>query len=157
MYEYRRTKAHPPERKAARVVLIRTRWYSLSRRGAVLALFGTVFALLGYSYLSIDARLTAVLHAQLRFALDVAPVEFYGWAWVVCGLLAILGGLVHPLDGLGFAAAVFMPALWSVVYFLAWFHDDAPRAWVNGCLFGAIALVLVVVAGMADPLAREPK
>jgi len=40
----------------------------------------------------------------------------------------------------------------------AWVEDGIPRAWVGGCLYAAIALVLCVVAGMADPLSpRRPQ
>lgn len=134
------------------MMLIQTRRFQLSRRGAFLALFGIVFILLGYSYLNIPPDSVPQLRHYLRFALSLAPIEFYGWAWIACGAIALIGGLWHPLDWLGFAAAVFMPLAWAVAYFDAEFQDGVPRAWVSGMVFALLAGAIGLVAGMADPL-----
>lgn len=133
-------------------MLINTRRVKVSRRAAFLALFGVVYVLIGYSYLNIPARYKPLLHAQFRFALDLAPIEFYGWAWIACGGLAAVGGAWHRLDGLGFAAGVFMPYLWSTVSFIASIQDGVPRAWVGGVVYLAFGTAMWIISGVPDPL-----
>lgn len=139
-------------------MLINTPRFQLSRRGATLLIFGFVFQLLGYSYLSLDGPAAPIVRRQLRLALDIAPLEAYGWGWIVCGLVAIACSLVRRLDWIGFGAAVLMPAVWAFAYGAAWLIDDAPRAWVNCALFALLAADLAQTAGMADPrdFARKP-
>lgn len=133
-------------------MLINRRHVKLSRRGGLLVLFGAVWVLLGYSYLSIPASFKPLLHRSLRFALSVAPIEAYGWIWIGTGLAAIIGGAVHRFDWLGFGSAMLMPLYWSLVNFVAQFVDGVPRAWVSGVIYGLLAAVVGVAAGMYDPL-----
>lgn len=133
-------------------MLINTQRVKVSRRDAFLAVFGVVYALVGYSYLSIPAVYKPLLHAQFRFALNLAPLEFYGWAWMISGLLCILGAVVHRFDGLGFAAGVFMPLIWSAACWSAEFADGVPRAWVGGVIYAVLGLGMWIVSGMPDPL-----
>lgn len=134
------------------MMLIRTRHLQVSRRGAFLALFGFVFILLGYSYLHIPHQFRPILHANLRFALNVAPIEFYGWAWITTGSIALLGSIVHRFDWVGFGVAILMPMFWSIVYFIAQIQDGVPRSWVSGTVYGLLAGAIAIVAGMTDPL-----
>lgn len=132
-------------------MLIQTRHVRVSRRDAFLTLFGIVYALLGYSFLNVDAQFKPILKAQLRFALDIAPIEFYGWAWIVCGTIAIVGGVIHRLDGIGFAAGVYMPLIWSAANFGAAF-DGVPRAWVGGVIYASLGLSMWIISGVPDPI-----
>lgn len=127
----------------------------VSRRGVFLIIFGVVYALLGYSYLTIPAASRPVVKEYLRFALSVLPLDVYGWAWLICGALAVVGGTFHRLDAVGFSAAIFMPTIWAGVYFIAQF-DGAPRAWVSAFLFVLLAAAVGTVAGMFDPLDGGP-
>lgn len=135
-------------------MLIRTRWFSLSRRDAVLVIFGLCWLLIGWSYLHIPDAIHPQLKRSLRFALSVAPIDVYAWGWILAGALAVLGGVFRRCNSLGFAAAVVMPLLWSLAYFTAQVQDNIPRAWVSGVIFGSFAAVLAVVAGMPEPPLR---
>lgn len=137
------------------MMLIQTRYVRISRRGAFLSLFGVAWMLIGYSYLHIPAASKPLLHKSLRFALGIAPIEFYGWAWITCGLLAVICGLVHRVDWVGFGAAMLMPVFWSLVEFAAQFWDGVPRAWVGGVVYAVFAGAIGLVAGMADPRDRR--
>lgn len=134
------------------MVLIRTRRFAISRRGAFLALFGGVYIALGGSYLSVPAAAMPALHKQLHSALQVLPLAAYGWAWIVTGALAVIGGLVHRLDFVGFGAGVFMPGAWALIDLIAQVKDDVPRAWVGTLIYLLLALAISLVASMPDPL-----
>lgn len=123
----------------------------VSRRGAFLATFGVVYALLGYSYLNVPEASKPLLHAYFRFALSLAPLEVYGWGWIACGLIAVAGGVWHRFDAYGFGAAAFMPVIWSIAYFAAQI-DGVPRSWVSGVVFLLLATAITLVASMPDPI-----
>lgn len=135
-------------------MLIRGTRLKVSRRSAFLGLFGIAYGLLGYSYLHIPALFKPILHAQFRFALDLAPIEFYGWAWITTGVLCVIGALCRKLDGVGFAAGVFMPLAWSLFSFIAQIEDGIPRAWVGGTTYAALGCAVWIVSGMGDPFGK---
>lgn len=122
-----------------------------SRRGTFLASMGVVFALIGYSYLSISPIERPAVEHALRLALEVLPLWVYGVLWVVAGALSILDGLRHNVRSVvGFTAAVIMPTAQAVIYFAAWLDGDLPRGWVSAVVFAAIAVAVLVVAGMPE-------
>lgn len=132
-------------------MLINRKRVRVSRRGAFLTVFGIVYCLLGYSYLNVPNGSKQLLATYFRFALSLAPLEVYGWAWVACGLAAVFGGLWHRFDAVGFGAAAFMPVVWSIAYFAAQV-DGVPRTWVSGVVFLLLAVAISIVASMPDPL-----
>lgn len=134
------------------MMLIRTRYVKVSRRGAALVGFGVVFILLGYGYLTLDATTKPLVERSLRLALEVAPIETIGWAWIACGTLAVIGGLFHRIDWIGFTAAFVMPSLWTITYLAEWKVDHLPRAWVSAAVYGLIAFIIAIISGMVDPL-----
>ena len=126
----------------------------VGRRGLFLVLFGAVYLLIGYSYLTVSQTSQPLVKHALRLALNVAPLTVYGWLWVAAGGLAAVSGLFTITSSrrpIGFIAAVVMPSLWTLVYLAAWIDGDVPRGWVSALLFGLLAAAVWVVAGMPDP------
>lgn len=134
------------------MTLLRRFGLHVGRRGAFLILFGAVYALIGYSYLTLSpVSETAVRHA-LRLALNVAPLPVWGWAWITAGAVAMLcGACCTGRKAVGFAAAVVLPALWAVVYVAAWLVGDIARGWVSAAIYAALAAAVAVIAGMPEP------
>lgn len=123
----------------------------VGRRGAFLVLFGAVYVLLGYSYLSVTV--TPAVRHSLKLALSVAPLEVYAWGWIVAGAVAIVAGVMLPVawKAAGFAAAVVMPTIWALVALTAWTDGHVARAWVTAVVYALLAGSVAVVAGMVDP------
>ena len=131
------------------MTLIRKAARSIGHRGAFLILFGVVYLLLGYSYLSV--QVTPVVKHALHLALSIAPLDVYAWAWIISGALCVLAGVLSPRrKPLGFAVAMLMPALWSIVFAAGWVNGDTPRGWTTAIVFAALAGAVGVVAGMQD-------
>lgn len=135
-------------------MLINRRRVKVSRRDAFLGVFGVAYILIGYSLLSIPALFKPILHMSLRAALDIAPIDFYGWLWIAVGCLAVLGAVFSRFDQIGFGVATAMPLLWSVAYWAAEIQDGVPRAWVGGVTYALLGLAVWLVSGMYDP--RRP-
>ena len=128
----------------------------VGRRGAFLILFGAVYALIGYSYLTLSPVSVQAVRRSLHLALNVAPISVWGWAWVVTAIIAALSGLFGPgRKAVGFVAAVIMPVLWAVANLAAWIAGDVPRGWVSAAIYAALAAAAGVVAGMPEPAALK--
>lgn len=124
-----------------------------SRRGAFLILFGLVYLVIAKSLA--DTETTPLVRHVFRFAFTIMPL--YGWAllWLVCGVTAVVDGLLTKgRDTLGFIAAVFAPTVWAFVYLMAWIGNSLTPArtlWEQAAVFALIAGAVLLVAGMPDP------
>lgn len=132
-------------------MLINHRRVKVSRRDAFLGVFGLAYILIGYSLLNIPPQFKPILHMSLRQALDIAPIEFYGWAWIAVGCVAVIGAVLRRFGQLGFGAATALPLLWSVAYWTAEIQDGVPRAWVGGVTYALLGCAVWLVSGMYDP------
>lgn len=123
----------------------------LGRRGAFLVLFGAVYLLVGYSYLTLSPVSVVAVRRSLHLALNVAPLTVWGWVWIAAGAAAVVCGVFCVgRKGAGFATAVVMPALWAGVYLAGWLNNDIPRGWVSAAIYAALAGGVATVAGMSD-------
>lgn len=126
---------------------------SIGRRGAVLALFGVVWVLFGYSLITVPPQ--QVLNAQL---LDV-PLRDWAFLWLACGVVAILfAPTKQGRDGFGYAAIVLPTWVWTLGYLVMWIGHNGfdPRAWVSVFVWGAVSLVTLVCAGWPE-VTQVPK
>jgi len=134
------------------VTTLRRLGLHVGRRGAFLILFGAVYALIGYSYLTLSPVSEAAVRRSLHLALNVAPLPAWGWAWLAAGAVAVACGAFCPgRKAGGFATAVVLPALWAVVNLAAWVAGDIPRGWVSAAIYAALAAAVAVIAGMPEP------
>lgn len=127
----------------------------LTRRGTFLASFGAVYAIIGYSILTISnaPAVQAQVHKALHTALRVAPLDVYGWLWIASGVIAIVASWTPRYEMWGFGTTAFMPTLWAVVYFSAW--NTMPRAWLSAVVYLLLAASVLIVAGLPDPSELE--
>jgi hypothetical protein len=122
----------------------------LGRRGAILTLKGTIAALYGYGQLVQplpDRR-------GLCLLLKLAPLPFWGWAWVVAGAAALVCAWARPrFDWPGFTAVWLVSSAWAMSFLAAWWPlGEYPRGWIAAVLFGAFGGVCLVAIGWDEPL-----
>ncbi|WP_458089531.1 hypothetical protein [Streptomyces malaysiensis] len=121
---------------------------ALGRRGAILLTYGIVWTLYGYAQIASpqpDQR-------GLQPALTVMPLWAWGWAWVVCGLVAVgAAWLPQGVDAAGFLALPLIVLPWMTSYLISWVTGDFPRGWVAAAIWGLIAIPVIVVAGWREP------
>jgi len=120
----------------------------LGRRGAILLSYGTVWALVGYAQLVTPQPQQPGLH----LALDLLPLQVWGWLWIVAGLIALVTAwLPQGADWAGFLALPLIVLPWWLSYLTAWLQGDFPRGWVAAVVWAAIAFPVLVVAGWREP------
>ncbi|WP_329292823.1 hypothetical protein [Streptomyces pseudovenezuelae] len=128
----------------------------LGRRGALLTMKGTIASLYGYG------QIVEPLRDQrgLCLLLKLWPLQVWGWAWIVAGLIALTCAWLPPRrDWPGFVAVWAITAPWSMSYLAAWWPlDEYPRGWVAALIFGAFGAVCLIAIGWDEPPRRtEPE
>lgn len=126
----------------------------LGRRGAILTLKGTIATLYGTGQVTADPTGDP---AGLTLLLKLRPLEFWGWAWVTAGVVALVcAWLPQRRDWPGFLAVWLISVPWAMAYLLAWWPlCESPNGWVPAAIFGAFGAVCLVVIGWDEPPARQ--
>lgn len=125
----------------------------VSRRRVVLIVFGAGWA--GYGALGILANPRQGTTELLAEITRWVPMAALGWVWVTAGALAIGAGLVTNCPRVqagGFAALATVAGLWAGAFTMA--IPRAPTATGSASIWTAVAVGMVVVSGMDDPLPR---
>ncbi|MFF4040561.1 hypothetical protein [Streptomyces sp. NPDC001816] len=93
----------------------------------------------------------------LTLLLKLRPLEFWGWAWVTAGTLALVCAWLPPRrDWPGFLAVWLIATPWAMAYFLSWWPlGESPRGWVVAMIFGAFGAVCLVAIGWDEPPRAE--
>ncbi|MFD4572110.1 hypothetical protein ACFWNK_01735 [Streptomyces sp. NPDC058417] len=125
----------------------------LGRRGALLSLKGVMAVLYGYGQ-TVQPTGSA---RGLTLLLKVRPLEFWGWAWVTAGLVALAcAWLPQGRDWPGFLAVWLIATPWAMSYLVSWWPlCEFPQGWVVAMIFGAFGAVCLVAIGWDEPPARQ--
>lgn len=129
------------------------RWLALRpwmRHSLVLAVAGTVYVLVGASY--IIATPNSSRESALRLALDWMPLPAWGAVWIVVGLLAILSSRWPPAsETWGYTTMTGLAAGWSAFYaFGITLGSDLQN--VSGVLvWGLVAFMWWAISGLVNP------
>lgn len=121
----------------------------LGRRGAYLAIAGAGWLLYGTGIVLDPREGTVRAAAVLR---HVAPLEVWGWAWVLCAAIALgtAWSRCPERQAVGYAAATAPPLLWASGYAAAWALGEHPQAWAGAATWAAAALQMMIVAGWRE-------
>ena len=121
----------------------------LGRRGALLTLKGVMAA--GYG--SGQVVQPTGDRQGLTLLLKLAPLDFWGWAWIAAGVIALISAwLPSRRDWPGFLAVWLIATPWAMAYLLSWWPLGAsPRGWVVAMIFGAFGAVCLVAIGWDEP------
>lgn len=124
----------------------------VGRRGAVLALKGTMALLYGYSQLVEPMANTA----SIRLLLLGLPQHGWAWMWMAAGGIALVSvPLRQGRDWLGFAALYLVASAWAFSALASWWLYDNPRGWITALIWAAYGGVAMIVAAWLEPTAGE--
>lgn len=123
-----------------------------SRRSLVLLVFGTLFVLIGASYLGQAAEITRSPAAALSYRthLQLMPLDAWAWLFIGCGAAGVVGGLTmrHPL---GYGTLMVMATWWGVEFIGSWIVTGYDRAVLGALVWIALSAALCIIAGWPDP------
>lgn len=126
----------------------------MGRRGALLTLKGVM----AVGYGSGQVVQPTGDRQGLSLLLKAAPLEAWGWAWVLAGAVALVcAWLPRPHDWPGFVAVWLIASAWAGAYLVSWWPlEESPRGWVIALIFGAFGTVNLVAIGWDEPARTEP-
>lgn len=126
-----------------------------SRRSAILFLFGTVFILVGASYIGLEDQITASPVAAQSYAAHLAlmPLDVWAWLFIGCGAVGVAAALARH-HTLGFTALMGISSWWGAEFIASWITTGYDRAVLGALLWLLLVGVLGVVVGWRDPPPR---
>jgi len=121
------------------------------RHSLVLMVAGCAYMTIGASYLlsqPTDSRSVA-----LQVAFNVAPVEFWGTVFVLCGGLSVISSRWPPVtETWGYIVLTSLSAGWSATYLLGVVIEDAPNSNLSSAVVWALlAFIWYAVSGLVNP------
>lgn len=121
----------------------------LGRRGTILLCYGIVWTAIGYGQISFPQPDQRGLTPLLSFA----PLTFWGWCWIVAGLIAIVSAfLPQGVDWPGFLSLPAIVLPWMTSYLASWWPLGVfDRGWIAALVWAAISIPVLVVAGWGEP------
>jgi hypothetical protein len=123
------------------------------RHSLVLAVAGTVYALVGISYILSDAN--AARESSLRIALAWMPFDAWGCVWILVGMLAILSSRWPPAsETWGYTTMTGLSAAWSAFYLFGIFLGAPPQGFSGVLVWGLMAFLWWAISGLVNPVRR---
>lgn len=122
-------------------------------RGQFLLAFGIIYLAIGLSY-ALDPGETAT--RSMAWMPAWSSVQVCGIAWLLAGATAMIFAFTPiPRDRFGFMAL----SAWSTAWAIAWAISQAlgynHRGYVSALVFAVLALAVMIVAGMRNPVATK--
>lgn len=124
---------------------------TFSRRRAVLVTLGAGWV--GYGALGILLNPRQGTTRLLGDLTRWVPMTALGWVWVMAGLVGMVAGVAIScprLQAAGYAALAAVAGLWAAAWTIAVPRDATASG--SACIWVSIAVAVVWVAGMDDPL-----
>lgn len=120
------------------------------RHSLVLAVAGTVYVLVGVSYIAAEAN--ASRESALRLALDWMPLPAWGCIWILVGLLAILSSRWPPAsETWGYTAMTGLAAGWASFYLLGIPLGSDAQNFSGVLVWGLVAFMWWAISGLVNP------
>lgn len=128
-------------------------WWALRpwrRHSTVLAVAGTVYALVGFSYIIAEANPSR--ERALQLAIAWMPLPAWGAIWIGVGGLAILSSRWPPAsETWGYTAMTGLAAGWSGFYLAGIVLDAPAQGFSGGLVWGLVAFMWWAISGLVNP------
>lgn len=121
------------------------------RHSMVLAVAGIVYIAIGYSYLTQEP--TPVRLEALQYATRVLAYEYWGYVWILAGLLSILSSRWPPVsETWGYFVLTGQTTAWALFYAAGIVFGDSPSTNLSAVLsWGLIAFMWWAISGLVNP------
>lgn len=130
------------------------RWWGFrpwKRHSTILMVVGFLFVLIGLGYAF--APRTEGRLSSLKVILQVAPMEFWGFLFIVVGIMAMLSAKWPPFaESWGYMVLTGMSSGWATTYLLGWAFFDSPATNLGQTLvWGILAFMWWAISGLPNP------
>jgi hypothetical protein len=124
------------------------------RHSLVLAVAGTVYILVGASYILSDAIPSR--ESSLRVALAWMPFEAWGFVWILVGCLAILSSRWPPAsETWGYTTMTALAAAWAAFYLFGILLGAPAQGFSGVLVWGLVAFMWWAISGLVNPTLED--
>lgn len=122
-----------------------------SRHSMVLLVAGLVYIGVGCSLITND--LSPARARSLAIALQFFPADFWGWVWVICGIMAVISSRWPAVaESWGYVVLTGLSSGWSATYLMGVIVLDVPRINISSALvWGLVAFMWWAISGLVNP------
>ena len=122
------------------------------KRGSFLLLSGLFYILIGLTY---EVVSTPTRSAAFQWLPEAMTPQVLGVVWLVGGgasvVIALVSRWASRLERVAFAALMFCPLVWTLIFVGATIMGTHPNGWLSGVMYGFFASTVWVVAGWDNP------
>lgn len=119
------------------------------KRGFACLWFGIVFIVIGLSFI-IGAQSPTLL-MNLKFLINVLPLDVWGSIWVLGGLTFLIAAFWKKLELAAFMFGIAITLNWSVGYAIQAAFGESSRGWVSSAIYGFFAVLILLISTWAEP------
>jgi ABC-type transport system involved in multi-copper enzyme maturation permease subunit len=135
-----------------------SRWWGLrpwKRHSTILTVVGFLFVLVGISYAF--GKPSQNREIALAPLLQVASIQFWGWVFVVAGLLSMLSAKWPPLtETWGYMVLTGLSSGWAATYLTSVIFFHAPTTnYTQVVLWGCLGFMWWAISGLPNPEKME--
>jgi hypothetical protein len=123
----------------------------VGRRGAALLFFAVLDLI--YAFSLFNPAPSAVATPALQFVASLVPLWAWATAWLIVGLLCLIGAFWHE-DSIAWTAAMAIKVLWGSVFLLGWLLVHLERGYVSAAIWLCTAALVALLAGWPEPNGR---
>lgn len=121
------------------------------RHSLVLLVAGTVYVFTGVAYTL--AEITPEREIALVIALRWAPIDVWGFVWILSGLLAILSSRWPPVaETWGYMVLTGLSAGWGATYAMGVIFTESPTTNLSSAIvWSLVAFMWWAISGLVNP------
>lgn len=121
------------------------------RHSTILMVVGFLFVLIGLAY--VFSKSSPNRELALAALLQIAPIQFWGWIFVVAGLLSMLSAKWPQMaETWGYMVLTGVSAGWSTTYVTSIIFFHAPSANLTAsAAWGILAFMWWAISGLPNP------
>lgn len=123
----------------------------MERHGLILVVAGFIYVLIGVSYVISKGNPSRDL--SLKVLLTIAPMQFWGGAFIFAGFLAMISSRWPPFaDTWGYIVLTSLSVSWAGAYLTGIIFAHAPWSNINGTLaWSLIGFMWWAISGLVNP------
>ena len=121
------------------------------RHSTILMVAGILYGFIGFQY--IIAEPNRIREASLIVVLQIAPLEFWGGAFLICGVLTSISSRWPPFaEKWGYMLLTGLSGTWGAAYLTGIsFFNSPPSAISQTILWGLLAFMWWAISGLLNP------
>lgn len=128
--------------------VIKRIWRWPGRRGHSLFFFATLYITIGQSFYT--TPMTPQLKELLWAHLQIFPIHYWGIIWITGGILNVVGVFWKNFEGLSFAVAAAIMAMWATGYAINQLLGHGHMSYIGFVIYASFSAFVLLISGWPE-------